>query len=69
VGPAAAATVGHDPELEAALKAVLRVVFRDHPLNANQILVLASELQRLGTHRLVEEHFQKHQPRAEPGGG
>jgi len=55
-----AAAVGHDPELEAALKRVLQVVFKDHPLNANQLLVLAAELQRLGTHRLVEEHFQKH---------
>jgi hypothetical protein len=56
----AAPPVGHDPELEAALKEVLRVIFKDHPLNANQILILAAELQRLGTHRLVEEHLKKH---------
>ena len=48
-----------DPELDAALKAVLDVVFKDHPLTGNQILVLASELQRLGVHRLVEEHLRK----------
>ena len=46
-----------DPELDAALKAVLQVIFKDHPLQANQILVLAAELQRLGLHRLVEEHI------------
>jgi hypothetical protein len=50
-----------DPELEAALKQVLQVVYKDHPLKANQILVLAAELQRLGVHRLVEEHISKFQ--------
>ena len=51
----------HDPNLEAALKKVLQVVFKEHPLGANQILVLAAELQRLGVHRLVDEHLQKKQ--------
>jgi len=50
---------GPDPELETALKAVLGVIHKDHPLTANQILMLAAELQRLGTHRLVEEHIRK----------
>jgi hypothetical protein len=60
-----------DPELEAALKAVLQVVYKDHPLTANQILVLASELQRLGVHRLVEEHLKKFNYRTggNPAGG
>jgi hypothetical protein len=48
-----------DPELDAALKAVLQIIYRDHPLQANQILVLAAELQRLGMHRLVEEHINR----------
>ncbi len=48
-----------DPELDAALKAVLQVIYKDHPLQANQILVLAAELQRLGVHRLVEEHISR----------
>ena len=59
---------GFDPELDAALKRVLQVIYKDHPLQANQILVLAAELQRLGVHRLVEEHlskFQLHLDRAE----
>ena len=58
---------GADPELEAALKKVLAVVFREHPLNANQILSLAAELQKVGVHRLVEEHLQKYR-RRETGG-
>ena len=49
----------HDPELETALKAVLEVVYRSHPLKANQILVLSSELQRIGVHKLVEEHLER----------
>jgi hypothetical protein len=48
-----------DPELSAALKKVLAVIYKDHPLMANQILVLAAELQRIGVHRLVEEHLEK----------
>jgi hypothetical protein len=56
-----------DPELDAALKAVLQVIYKDHPLQANQILVLAAELQRLGLHRLVEEHINRlHQRPAAP---
>jgi hypothetical protein len=49
----------NDPELEAALKSVLEVLYKEHPLSANQILVLSSELQRIGVHRLVEEHLEK----------
>ena len=49
-----------DPELSAALKKVLAVIYKDHPLNANQILVLSAELQRVGVHRLVEEHLDKY---------
>ena len=48
-----------DPELDAALKKVMQVVFRDHPLTANQILSLAAELQKVGVHRLVEEHLER----------
>lgn len=51
--------VGFDPELDAALRKVLQVIYREHPLNPNQIMVLASELQRMGVHRLVEEHLRK----------
>ena len=54
-----APTTPNDPELEAALKSVLDVLYKEHPLSANQILVLSSELQRIGVHRLVEEHLEK----------
>ncbi len=56
---------GSDPELEAALKAVLQVIYKDHPLQGNQILTLAAHLQRIGVHRLVEEHLRKFQQRTE----
>lgn len=62
-------TPGFDPELDAALKKVLQVIFREHPLSPNQILVLSSELQRIGVHRLVEGHLDKYRLRhldAEP---
>ena len=55
-----------DPELDAALRAVLQVIYKDHPLQANQMLVLAAELQRLGLHRLVEEHISRLHPRRPP---
>lgn len=54
---------GFDPELDAALKKVLQVIYREHPLSPNQILVLSSELQRMGVHRLVEEHISKFRKR------
>ena len=50
---------GFDPELDAALKRVLEVIYKEHPLAPNQILTLASEIQKLGVHRLVEEHLRK----------
>ena len=55
--------MGFDPELDAALKKVLQIIYKDHPLSPNQILVLSSELQRLGVHRLVEEHLRKYRQR------
>ena len=49
----------NDPELEAALKEVLQVIYKSCPLKANQILALSSELQRIGVHKLVEEHLER----------
>jgi hypothetical protein len=65
--PAPAEPPAPDPELEAALKQVLQVIHKEHPLKANQILVLAAELQRLGVHRLVEEHLRAFGHRLESG--
>jgi hypothetical protein len=56
-------TPGFDPELDAALKKVLRVIYKEHPLSPNQILVLSSELQRIGVHRLVEGRLDKYRLR------
>ena len=50
---------GPGPELEKALKRVLEVIYKEHPLSPNQVLALAAELQRVGVHRLVEEHLRK----------
>ncbi len=50
---------GFDAELDAALKRVLDVIYKEHPLEPNQILTLAAEIQKLGVHRLVEEHLRK----------
>ena len=50
---------GFDPELDSALRRVLEVIYKEHPLEPNQILTLASEIQKLGVHRLVEEHLRK----------
>lgn len=58
---------GFDPELDKVLKKVLQIIYRDHPLSPNQILVLSSELQRLGVHRLVQEHLRKFQQRQDSG--
>ncbi len=57
------APVGFDPSLDAALKRVLEVIYKEHPLEPNQILTLAAELQKLGVHRLVEEHLSKYRRR------
>lgn len=54
-----AGALRNDPDVDATLKEILATVLRERPLSANQILVLASELQRLGVHRLVQEHLQK----------
>jgi hypothetical protein len=61
--PASDFAPGFDPELDAALKKVLQVIYKEHPLSPNQILVLSSELQRIGVHRLVEGHLEKHRLR------
>lgn len=59
--------VGFDPQLDAAFKQVLQIIYKEHPLKANQILILAAELQRLGVHRLVEEHISKFQNQMDAG--
>ena len=43
--PGGESTAGFDPELDAVLKRVLQIIYKDHPLSPNQILVLSAELQ------------------------
>ena len=57
--PPATPPAAADPEFDAVLRAVLDLIHKEHPLRANQILELACELQRLGVHRLVEEHLAR----------
>jgi hypothetical protein len=61
--------VGFDDELDAALRRVLEVIYKEHPLGPNQILTLAAELQKQGVHRLVEEHLRKFRRRESSGSG
>ena len=65
IGPEPVA--GFDPELDTVLKKILQIIYKDHPLSPNQILVLSAELQRLGVHRLVQEHLRKYQQRQDSG--
>lgn len=58
---------GFDPELDTVLEKILQIIDKDHPLSPNQILTLSAELQRLGVHRLVEEHLRKYQQRQDSG--
>ncbi len=46
-----------DPALAAALDDVLRLLGERHDLDPHQLLALASELQRYGVERLVEERI------------
>ena len=52
-----------DPALDAALRDVFDIILHKHGLRSNQILMLSSELHRLGTHKLVEEHILKERRR------
>ena len=56
-------TADTDPALDAALRDVLDVILKRYALRSNHILMLSSELHRLGTHKLVEEHILKERRR------
>ncbi len=62
--------VGFDLELDEVLRKVLQMLLKEYSLSSNQILTPSSELQRLGVHRLVEEHLRRYsrrQPADAPG--
>ncbi len=52
-----------DSELDEVLKKVVTLVTREHALTGNQLHELASHLDRLATHRIVQEQIRQHQQR------
>ena len=52
-----------DSELDEVLKKVVTLVTREHALTGNQLHELASHLDRMATHRIVQEQIRQHQKR------
>ena len=53
-----------DEELTEVTRKVIALVTREHPLTGNQLHDLASHLQRVATHRIVEEHLRQRSNRS-----
>jgi len=49
-----------DSELDEVLKKVVTLVTREHALTGNQLHELASHLDRMATHRIVQEQIRQH---------
>ncbi len=58
-----AAPLEPDSELDEVLRKVVTLVTREHALTGNQLHELASHLDRLATHRIVQEQIRQHQQR------
>lgn len=54
---------GADSDLDEVLKKVVTLVTREHALTGNQLHELASHLDRLATHRIIQEQIRQHQRR------
>ncbi len=52
-----------DSELDEVLKKVVTLVTREHALTGNQLHELATHLDRMATHRIVQEQIRQHQQR------
>jgi hypothetical protein len=52
-----------DTEMDEALRKVVALVTREHALTGNQLHELASHLDRMATHRIVQEQIRQHQQR------
>ncbi len=52
-----------DSELDEVLRTVVTLVTREHALTGNQLHELASHLDRMATHRIVQEQIRQHQQR------
>jgi len=53
-----------DADLAEVTKRVVTLVTREHPLTGNQLFDLATQLQRMATHRLIEEHIRQYSRRS-----
>ena len=53
-----------DDELTEATRKVVHLVTREHSLTGNQLFELASQLARIATHRIVEEHIRQSRERS-----
>ena len=53
-----------DDELTETTRKVVQIVTRDHPLSGNQLFELGSQLHRIATHRIVEEHIRQFRERS-----
>ena len=49
-----------DSELDEVLKKLVTLVTREHALTGNQLHELASHLDRMATHRIVQEQIRQH---------
>jgi hypothetical protein len=58
-----AAAPDADSELDEVLRKVVTLVTREHALTGNQLHELASHMQRMATHRIVQEQIRQHQQR------
>ncbi len=52
-------------EFDALTKKVVSLVTREYALSGNQVHELASLLERLATHRIIEEHIRQYRRRTE----
>jgi hypothetical protein len=61
-------TAGGDIQLDEVLKKVVALVTKEHALTGNQLHELASHLDRMATHRIIQEQIRGHEQRQRPSG-
>ncbi len=54
-----------DADLDEITRRVVHLVTRERPLTGNQLSDLAAHLQRLATHRIVEERLRQERHRSD----
>lgn len=53
-----------DEDLAEVTRKVVELVTREYPLSGNQLFELASQLSRIATHRIAEEHIRQFRQRS-----